>query len=276
MSGIASRLSSVLNKDSGRAVVVAFDHGTDGAVRGGEDAERMLTMLAASDAEGILLAPGLATHYAPDPTVRVPSLLVGIDLPIFGARPATGEPLTTVRDVTTPVDALRLGAVMCKMLLPLGWEDHREWGDAIERIALRAAECDALAVPLMVEPAFWGTDARKSDDEIVHAARVAVELGAHVLKVPATEDPARLAEIVEWSPVPVYVLGGDPEDSASFARRVVSWVDSGATGVVVGRNVWNRRNPAAAVDALREAVHGRDVAAATALLEQAGEPLGSL
>lgn len=276
MSGIASRLASVLDKDSGRAVVVAFDHGTDGAMRGGEDAVRMLGTLSSSRADGILLAPGLATQYAPDPTVRIPSLLVGIDLPIFGARPATGEHLTTIRDAATPADALRRGAVMCKMLLPLGWDDHREWGDALERIALRAAECDALGIPLMVEPAFWGAEPRKSDDAIVHAARVAVELGAHALKVPATEDPARLADIVRWSPVPVYVLGGDPEDSASFARRLVSWIDAGATGVVVGRNVWNRRDPSAAIEALRAAVHQGDAVAATALLEEAGEPLGSV
>jgi len=275
MSGIEIRLASLLNPVSQRSVVVAFDHGTEGAIVGGEDVGTMLEKLISSGADGILLTPGLSRQYLHSSARRAPTLLTGIDLPIFGSVPATDESLTTVRSLCTPLDAIRLGAAVCKMLLPLGLDDREVWADALECLALRANQCSELGIPLMIEPAFWGKNPGKNDQAIVDAARVAVELGAHVLKVPAPRDPQKLADIVAWSPVPVYVLGGDPQGSEALARQIVEWMDAGATGVVVGRNVWNRPNPVAAINALRAAVHENDSIKAAALFEEAGAPLGS-
>lgn len=274
MTGINTRLASLLNAETGRSVIVAFDHGTEGAIRGGEDPVSMLATLKESGCDGVLLTPGLSARYGSAPSKRLPALLTGIDLPIFGCAPGTGEPLSTIRDAATPTDALRYGAAVCKVLLPLGWNRVLEWGDALDRITRRANECEALGIPLMVEPAFWGAHAAKNDGAIVHAARLAVELGAHVLKLPAPVDSKVLADIVAWSPAPVYILGGDPDGEGSLSERIVEWMNAGAVGVVVGRNVWNRRDPAAAIAALQAAVHDRNAAAARKLFEDAGAPLG--
>lgn len=89
MSGIEIRLASLLNPVSQRSVVVAFDHGTEGAIVGGEDVGTMLEKLISSGADGILLTPGLSRQYLHSSARRAPTLLTGIDLPIFGSVPAT-------------------------------------------------------------------------------------------------------------------------------------------------------------------------------------------
>ena len=243
-------------------------------MRGGENVPGMLETLTASDADGVLLGPGVGARYAARSDTRLPALVSALDIAIFGAEPATGDPRTTIRDISTPPAVLRDGASAAKMLLPLGWNETSAWGDAVQRIALRATECAELGLPLMVEPVFWGASATKTDDAIAHAARVSVELGAHLLKLPAPGDPGRLADIVEWSPVPVYIVGGNPDGDGSLADRVVTWMEAGATGVVVGRNVWNRDDPSAAIAALRAAVHDLDATRARALFAKAGPPLG--
>lgn len=259
-----------------RSVVIAFDHGTEGAVRGGEDVPRMLDAIARSQADGVLLTTGLARRFPGEAgTTPAPAVLAGLDVPVFGTGIGTGAKLVTTRQLWSPADAAAAGAVMCKMLLPLGLEDADAWADAIARIGRAGAEAARASLPFMVEPAFWGPAAQQSDKAILDAARLSVELGADVLKVPGPRDPETLAALVAWSPVPVLILGGTPRDGADFLGQVVAWMAAGASGVVVGRNVWNRPQPTAAIDALVRAVRHGDLDGARESMAAAGEPLPS-
>lgn len=260
----------------GRAVVVAFDHGTEGAVRGGEDVPRMMRIIAGSRADGVLLTTGAARHFPrPQTPGRGPQVIAGLDVPVFGTGIGTGGKLVTTRQLWCPADAAAAGAGMCKMLLPLGLTDTHAWADAVERIGRAGADAVRTGLPFMVEPAFWGPDAQQSDRAILDAARLGIELGADVLKVPGPRDPDVLATLVRWSPIPVLVLGGTPRDGSDFLTELVSWLDAGAAGVVVGRNVWNRPDPVAAIEALAQAVHDGDAAGARRSMRAAGDPLPS-
>lgn len=262
--------------ENGPAVVVAFDHGTEGAVRGGEDVPRMMRIIAESRADGVLLTTGAARHFPrPEISAGTPPVIAGLDVPVFGTGIGTGAKLVTTRQLWHPADAVAAGAQMCKMLLPLGLTDSDSWADALERIGRAGAEAAHSGLPFMVEPAFWGPDAHQTDKAILDAARLSIELGADVLKVPGPRDPDVLTRLVSWSPIPVLVLGGTPRDGDDFLTQVVSWMDAGAIGVVVGRNVWNRPDPIAAIDALVRMVHDRDLPGARQAMQAAGAPLPS-
>lgn len=266
----------MFHAENERAVVVAFDHGTEGAVRGGEDVPRMMRIIADSPADGVLLTTGAARHFPqPEASARGPRVIAGLDVPVFGTGIGTGAKLVTTRQLWRPVEAAAAGARMCKMLLPLGLTDAHSWADALKRIGRAGADAGRAGLPFMVEPAFWGPEARQSDKAILDAARLSIELGADVLKVPGPRDRDVLATLVRWSPVPVLVLGGTPRDGEDFVAEIVSWMDAGAAGVVVGRNVWNRPDPIAAIEALARAVHDGDVAGARELMRAAGSPLPS-
>lgn len=270
MFGSSLRAAQLLNPRTSKGVIVAFDHGSNGLVPGGEDPKAMLSALAGSGADGVLLGPGLARHAAKALSFPgAPRMVVALDAPFFGAGPATTETLSGQRRVLSADAAVRLGATAGKVLLPIGIGDRSGYADSLALIAVAAEECQEVGLPLMVEPAFWGAHADMTDEMIAHSARVAVEFGASLLKIPAPKDPVVLRQIVSRSPVPVFVLGGDPADAEKLADDLISWMETGVAGVVVGRNVWNRPDPSAAVSGLAAAVHDSDRDKCTRLLSTA-------
>jgi len=86
--------------------------------------------------------------------------------------------------------------------------------------------------------------------------RVAAELGADVVKSYYTGDPDSFKEVVKCCPVPVIVLSGpgagDPKGLLQIVHDVIS---VGAKGVIMGRNIWGYKDPAAMVKALVKIVH---------------------
>lgn len=264
MSGIALRINQLRNSEYGTSAIVAFDHGFNGMVPGGEDARGIIEKLAAADIDGVLVGPGLLRQIAPllaHP--GAPRIVATLDGGTFGALPGVDHPLTHHRRAVTPEWALRHGAVAAKMLLPLGLGDPAALSEATSLLGRTAAECEELGLPFMIEPAFWGAHLTEVDDEMIrHAARQATELGATILKLPAPSRPEVLSEIIAHTGLPVWVLGGVPQSGGGIGSAIVEWMEAGATGVAIGRNIWGRPNMAAAVDGLKAAVHHRDASRA--------------
>ncbi|WOF22987.1 hypothetical protein N8K70_16575 [Microbacterium betulae] len=269
MNGCAIRTMSLL-APSGRSVMVAFDHGGGGAPEGGEDVPGILDTLGASSAQGLLLGPGLSRAAGPR-LIRpgAPALVTALDAPIFSDTPGGHGPLLAHRRALSPATALGQGATSGKVVLPIAVGDAAAHADSVAMIAALAEEAHAVGLPLMIEPALWGADARHDDAVIAHSARVAWELGADSVKIHAPHDHDVLAGIVAHAVGPVFVLGGSPASAEGFVRDVDAWIAAGATGVVVGRNVWARPDPAAAISALARVVHDRDPDGAREILTDA-------
>src|SRR5207245_4044307 len=82
---------------------------------------------------------------------------------------------------------------------------------------------------------------------VAYAARAALELGADAAKIKYTGDPASFAWAVKAAGgVKVFMSGGPkaPTEEA-FLRQVKGSMDGGATGLAVGRNVWQHTDPLA-------------------------------
>ena len=276
MDGSRLRVNQLLNAETGRAVIVAFDHGGSGVPKGGGDLPAILEAIAASPAEALLVGPGTARHAA-RALARPggPRLIVALDAPIFSPLPGEHGKLLDHRPVATAEMALHLGATAAKVLLPVGFAEASKFADSLEFLRQSAMDCHRSGLPLIVEPALWGEKASEEDNGlIVHSCRMAVEIGADVLKIPPPDDLAVLRTIIGNSPVPVMLLGGAPRDAAVFVKEVESWVSAGAVGVVVGRNVWGRAKPGHAVEALAATIHRLDRDAAEAAWQAAGAPGG--
>ena len=273
MSGIALRKAALLNADSGRSVIVAFDHGIAGVPKGGESSHAMLKKLATSHADALLVGPGLMRQLSPllgHP--GAPRMVVTVDGLTFGNLPGFGmePPLTQQRMLISVDEALRYGAVAAKLILPLGLGDAELSANSTQLLARTAEACDRSGLPVMIESAFWGAAVlgAVTDEMIAHAARVSIELGADILKIPAPSNIEVLRQIIDSTPVPVYLLGGVPTTGSLLSQSMVEWVDAGATGVIVGRNVWGRPQVDLAISALIAAVHDRDAAGAEELFAQ--------
>ena len=98
----------------------------------------------------------------------------------------------------------------------------------------------------MLEPVIIG--APRSEEVVVaeeKVARIAYDLGAHLIKIafPGEERPKRLVEELK---VPLVIAGGPlTGDPSVTIDAVAGTIRSGARGVIVGRNIWQREKGSA-------------------------------
>lgn len=83
-----------------------------------------------------------------------------------------------------------------------------------------------------------------SRENVAYAARIALELGADMVKLSYTGD----VESMEWAvkaagTTKVLVVGGAKTDEESFLNRSREIVSAGAVGWAVGRNIWQNPKP---------------------------------
>jgi 2-amino-4,5-dihydroxy-6-oxo-7-(phosphonooxy)heptanoate synthase len=124
-----------------------------------------------------------------------------------------------------------------------------------------AKACDRWNVPLlaMVYPR-GPLIADPHDPELVlHAAMLAANLGADLVKTEYAGSLTAMADIATACPIPLLVAGGpklaDEEEVLTFVGAAI---DGGAAGVALGRNVFMSTDPRSMAARVAERVHTRD------------------
>jgi len=153
--------------------------------------------------------------------------------------------------ITTVEEAVRMGVDAVKMLFP--WNMSNSERVAIcKRVGKVVTACDRWDIPLVLEPVIIG--APRTEEVIIEEekiARIAYDLGAHIIKI-AFPGEERTKRLVDELKVPLVIAGGPLSgDPSATVDAVAQTIRSGARGVIVGRNIWQReRGPAEQV--LRE------------------------
>ncbi len=253
MSGSLVRLGRLFPKSSSRSFCIAIDHGLAlGVPQGAENAVATVERVVESGPDGVLISPGLLGLTARAFAHRgAPVAILRVDM--WSQHKWVRRELDQYRLIADPEDAVRLGADALAVLLVLGSPDpvYADNAAAVARLAERAHR---VGLPLMVEVVAWGQYAEKYEHAglLTYGCRVAAELGADLIKVPFTGTIASMRELIAGCPVPVLVLGGPRADSdddvLESARQAL---ESGARGLVYGRNVWQAPDPLALVRSLR-------------------------
>ena len=244
----------------GRAVFVAMDHP---AYMGTGVAPSAAAAIAAGGPDAVLATWQLA-RARPEAFAGA-----GLVLRIDGGISSLGDPRAadTTSLLYSAEQAMVLGADAVVIMVFPGTPDEEH---SLGRLARLAAECELLGLPVMAEsiPGGWPRTVPWTPENVGRGARIAVELGADIVKTMCPGPPGEFAEVVEACPAPVVALGGpkvDDEDQVVALARGV--VEVGGAGVAFGRNVWGSSDPGALVGRLLEAVHGAG--------EGAGEGAGS-
>jgi DhnA family fructose-bisphosphate aldolase class Ia len=141
-------------------------------------------------------------------------------------------------------------------------ENSRLQEQCIQNIQVVAAKCHKLKIPLMVEPLVMtakpgaGSTSVGDVNKITGLVRQAVELGADIIKVDATTPMTDFHQVVQFaSGMPVLVRGGGQVTPRELLERTRIAIDSGAAGVVYGRNVVQHPNPAKFIKSIAAIVH---------------------
>ena len=134
-----------------------------------------------------------------------------------------------------------------------------------------AEACDNWHMPLLAMVYARGPQVPNSYDPkvVAHCARVGVELGADIVKVPYTGDIESFSDVVSSCCVPVVIAGGELMDSTrQLLQMVHDSVKAGGAGVSIGRNVFQHPRRIELVRAMRAIVHDNaDVDHALAIVE---------
>ena len=174
--------------------------------------------------------------------------------------------------IGTVEEALRRGADGVSIHVNLGTPDEPEMLRDLGRVG---EACAQWQVPLLVMMYVRGSSgaAAAPDTAVAHAARMAAELGADIIKIPIPEDFRTLEEIAAGLPVPVVVAGGSRIIEAKvFLERVERAMEAGAQGVAIGRNIFQSQRPELLLRALCKIVH-RGLSAGRAWEEAKGAGL---
>ncbi len=251
-SGRERRLGRLLGPD-GRTFLVAADHGvTTGFDSGLGDMGPLLAAVCAGGADGVVVHRGTAKRHVP--VQRQTAMLVHL---------SGSTNLSPDGDVKTAVcsveSAVALGADAISVHVTLGTgaaEDRAALGD----LGAVSTDCDRFGMPLLVMTYVRPGGPRSPGAAALHAARVAAEMGADVVKAtsPDLETTHALATRID---VPVVVAGGEVGGASGgtfddFVERCRQSLQTGIAGLAVGRWVFNHADPETATRTLRELVHG--------------------
>ena len=229
------RMGRIFGED-GRTLILPVDHGlTLGRIQGLENPVAVLEGLLDLPCDGLLMAPGLTRHTADRFAHRgSPARILTLDTHFRTGEepPGAGLAASVEQAAVLGVDAVKLY---------MAWNiPGRDRSETMSRIAAVIERAERFDLPVMVEPIAPGDEREDAIPIEGDAARSAMELGADIIKVAYPG-----AELMEaWASelqVPLVILGGprsgDPEGVLTMAEEAVG---SGARGIVIGRNVWQR------------------------------------
>ncbi|BBO91453.1 class I fructose-bisphosphate aldolase [Desulfosarcina ovata] len=263
MHGKKRRLRRILNKDTGRSLVLAVDHGMAlGPMTGIVNvAETIRQLDATGKVDCWLMTKGIYNHAfdpAGDP---------GVILRASGGATIAGPELTREGQTATAKEALHLGvdAVATSAFVGSPYEH-----ETLISMAGLSTECRKWDLPLLGVIGLGKTNEDKKKDPkfIALGARVGAEHGADIIKTYYTETD--FEKVVAGCPVPIMIAGGPKcETDLDTLKMIHGALQGGAKGIVMGRNVWQSPYPVALLTAVHGLIHeNMTVNEAAQLLEE--------
>lgn len=240
--GMKARLSQIFRPETGRTVMLAFDHGYfQGPTTGLERID--LTIAPLAQHTDVLMCTRGALRSVIPPDVNKPVVL----------RCSAGNSiLTELSNELVSVDiedAIRLGASGMAAQVYIGAEfEHKSIANVVKLIDTGTR----YGIPTMAVTGV-GADMVRDARYFGLATRIAAEIGSQFVKSYFVEDG--FEKITLGCPVPIVIAGGKklPErDALEMAYRAIN---QGAAGVDMGRNVFQSENPVAMLKALEAVVH---------------------
>jgi predicted phospho-2-dehydro-3-deoxyheptonate aldolase len=250
MVGKRIRMERIMDRNSGKTVIVPMDHGvTLGPMPGLIDMRQTIDALAKGGVNAIVIHKGLveAGH-------RRGGKDVGLIVHLSASTSLSPDPSAKVF-VCSVEEAIRLGADAVSIHVNIGAGDERSM---LHDLGLAAKEASHWGMPLLAMMYTRGPKIKNEYDVKVvkHAARVGAELGADIVKVVYTGSPESFHEVVEGCFVPVVIAGGEKmETDREILEMVKGSVMAGGAGVSIGRNVFQHRDPERIVRVIHKLVH---------------------
>lgn len=242
--GIKNRLSQIIKPETKHTVMLAVDHGYFlGPTSKLENARQTIEPLL-SFADALMLTRGIL-RTSVDPESSVP-----IVLRVSGGTSIIGKDLANEEITTSMEEAVRLNVAAVALSIFVGTDYEHQ---TLTNLASLVDKGQEYGIPVLAVTAV-GKELGKRDFRFISlSCRIASELGASFVKTYYCDD---FDKVVESCPVPVVIAGGPKLETELDAMKLAhDAVQKGATGVDMGRNIWQSPYPIAMIKAIRAVVH---------------------
>jgi putative autoinducer-2 (AI-2) aldolase len=240
--GMKNRLARIFNPQSGRTVMLAIDHGYfQGPTTGLERIDLNIVPLMPY-ADAIMLTRGILRTTVP------PSLTKPIVMRCSGG-PSVLKELSDEELAVDIEDAIRMNVTAVTLQVFIGGEFETRSVHNMTRLVDMGMR---YGIPTMAVTAV-GKEMVRDARYFRLACRICAELGAQFVKTYYIEDG--FETVTASCPVPIVMAGGKKIPEADALEMAYKAIQGGASGVDMGRNIFQSEAPEAMMEAVRKVVH---------------------
>jgi len=247
--GKSLRLSRIMNVDTGRTCIVPMDHGvTLGPIDGIRDYAGTITQVVSGGADALVLHKGLLKSVTSHSQLSKGRYIMHLSASTSLSNDSNHKVLTGSVE-----EAVKLGADGVSVHINLGvWSE----GEMIKDFGMVARDCMEWGMPLL---AMIYTHKNPEDiNAVMHSARVAEELGADIVKVGYPGSIENTEKLIRGVGIPIVIAGGARMESVEKLMHTIDdALNAGASGVAIGRNIFQYKNPGLITGLISKLVHGK-------------------
>ena len=243
--GMKNRLARIFNPETGRTVMLAVDHGYfQGPTTGLERIDINILPLVPY-ADTLMLTRGILRSIVP------PSTTKSIVLRVSGGTSILSE-LSNEEIAVDIEESIRLNVCAMAVQVFIGGEYEKQ---SIINMTKMVDIGNRYGIPTLAVTAV-GTDMARDARYFRLATRICAELGAQYIKSYYIEDG--FETVTASYPVPIVMAGGKKIPELDALTMAYNAVQQGASGVDMGRNIFQSDSPVSMLQAVRAVVHNNE------------------
>lgn len=240
--GMNNRLARIFNPQSGKTVMLAFDHGYfQGPTTGLERVDVTILPLAPY-ADALMLTRGILRSVIP------PASPNAVVMRASGG-PSILKELSNEQIAVSMEDAVRMNVSAVAVQVFIGGEFESQ---SVANMTRLVDEGNRYGIPVLAVTAV-GKDLARDAKYMRLASRICAELGATFVKTYFV--PEDFETVTASCPVPIVIAGGKKLPELEALRMAHAALSQGAAGVDMGRNIFQAEAPVAMIQAVRKVVH---------------------
>lgn len=245
------RVDKLLTK--GKCLFLAYDqgleHGPTDFNDSNVDPRKIISIASKGKFNGLIVQKGIAEQYKKE----IKKSQVPVILKLNGkTNLSQGEPLST--QLCTVNEAIELGAIAVGYTIYIGSEHEAIMFHEFEAIQ-KTAHVHGLPVIVWMYPRGKNVDGKPAGELMAYAARVALEIGADMVKIHCKSSLEDLAWTVRAAGrCKVVLAGGSHLKESEFLNQAKDQLTTGITGFAIGRNIWQSKDPIALTNKIKKLI----------------------
>jgi putative autoinducer-2 (AI-2) aldolase len=240
--GMKNRLARIFQPESGRTLMLAVDHGYfQGPTTGLERMDINILPLV-PECDALMLTRGMLRTTVP-PAINKPIVMRA------SGGPSILKELSDEQIAVDIEDLVRMNVSAMAIQVFIGGEYESRSVTNMTRLVDLGLK---YGIPVMAVTAV-GKEMARDARYFRLACRICAELGAHVIKTYYVEDG--FDTVTAACPVPIVMAGGKKLPELDALTMAYLAVQEGASGVDMGRNIFQSEAPIAMIRAVHQVVH---------------------